>query len=286
MALNPAPTVGASPTPAAWQHQALGAQLLSAELSGGRPLLYLSPWAARQPAVPAVPARGGVPVLFPQFAQLGPGRKHGFARQQVWQREPVPSAAAKASEEDADALRYTLAVQPGQCDGWPHAAQLSLETRRVADGLDWQLRLHNCGDSAFEWSGGLHPYWAVQDAWSLELDGLQACAGVDQLQSRALPPQAAPWRWDDAGMECLFDGLPPLTLRTGAHELRLSGTGFTQWMVWNPGRPLAPGLTDLPPGDERFFICIEPVCATRPQRLAPGETFTGTLSVRWAARGA
>ncbi|MDD0815095.1 D-hexose-6-phosphate mutarotase [Curvibacter sp. HBC28] len=259
---------------ATWRHQALGAQLLTAQLGGERPLLYLSPLSACQPLQPA---RGGVPVLFPQFAQWGPGRKHGFARQLDWQW-------VGPDEPEADRLSYGLDVLPGQWDGWPHAAQLRLDTRRWADSLDWSLQVRNTGQSAFDWSGGLHPYWAVEDVWATELDGLQSCPGRDQLSGLALSPQAAPWRWGQEGMECLFDGLPDLTLRCATHELQLSGSGFTQWMVWNPGAALAAGLTDLPPGDERRFICVEPVCASRPQHLAPGQTFTGTLSVRWQAR--
>ena len=54
----------------------LGAQLLIDPLG----LLYQSPL----PPAEASPARGGVPVLFPQFADQGPLIKHGFARRRLW----------------------------------------------------------------------------------------------------------------------------------------------------------------------------------------------------------
>jgi glucose-6-phosphate 1-epimerase len=45
----------------------VGAQLLSAT---GAELVYCSPWSS-----PNKPARGGVPILFPQFANLWPFAK-------------------------------------------------------------------------------------------------------------------------------------------------------------------------------------------------------------------
>ena len=43
--------------------------------------LYLSPISK---AAPGVAIRGGVPVIFPQFAGEGPLPKHGFARTARW----------------------------------------------------------------------------------------------------------------------------------------------------------------------------------------------------------
>ena len=58
----------------------LGAQLVSARLSDAADVLYLSPLSSE-----TAPARGGVPVLFPQFSELGPLPKHGFARTSQWE---------------------------------------------------------------------------------------------------------------------------------------------------------------------------------------------------------
>jgi D-hexose-6-phosphate mutarotase len=56
----------------------LGAQVLSASISDHE-LLYFSPLSQVNR-----PARGGVPVIFPQFAEHGPLIKHGFARNLLW----------------------------------------------------------------------------------------------------------------------------------------------------------------------------------------------------------
>lgn len=247
-------------------HQSLGAQILQANTSQGLPLLYLSPL-----SVSGQPARGGVPVLFPQFAQLGPGRKHGFARHQRWSLE----------SDGPQAASYRLDVLPGQFDGWPHAARLRLIGSLDATSLSLRWQVENTGATAFEWGGGLHPYWAVPSLVGCELQGLESTRGLDKLSGRVLEPRSAPWCFDAAGMEWLFEGLPPLCLKTATHTLHLQGSGFTQWMVWNPGVEGARALADLPDQDAPYFICIEPVCALPMQSLAPGEVFEGTLLARW-----
>lgn len=248
------------------RHQALGAQLLQAFTPQGSPLLYLSPL-----SLPGQPARGGVPLLFPQFAQFGPGRKHGFARHQHW----TPERA------DNQSLSYCLDVLPDRVDGWPHAARLRLIATLDSESLNLSWQVENTGQTGFEWGGGLHPYWAVSSLEACELLGLEATPGLDNLSGRPLPPQVQPWRFGSEGMEYLFEGLPSLQLRTPTHTLLLQGRGFTQWMVWNPGLEGGRALADLPDHEALQFICIEPVCARPMQYLAPGASFEGSLQARW-----
>ena len=53
-------------------HRHLGAQVMQACLGTKLRMFYLSPLLAS--------TRGGVPVLFPQFADVGPLPKHGLVR--------------------------------------------------------------------------------------------------------------------------------------------------------------------------------------------------------------
>lgn len=99
-------------------HQALGAQVLQVQgLQGlSAPVLYVS---ALPPAA-GRPVRGGVPVLFPQFADRGAQPKHGWARDLPWQ-------LVEDRADDAEhVVAYRLTVEQGSRPGWPHAAELQL----------------------------------------------------------------------------------------------------------------------------------------------------------------
>ena len=96
-------------------HQALGAHILRL-LDPAEPVLYVSPLAPP----PGRPVRGGIPVLFPQFADRGAQPKHGWARDLPWQ-------LVEDRADDAEhVVAYRLTVEQGSRPGWPHAAELQL----------------------------------------------------------------------------------------------------------------------------------------------------------------
>jgi hypothetical protein len=119
---------------------ALGAQLLQAG-----PLLYLSPQSGA-----GVPARGGVPVLFPQFADTGPLPKHGWARNLPWD----------CVAQTATSSHFRLVAAPGAHATWQHHGTLDLHTTVGPGSLHQTLTVHNTGNQAFGWTGG-HRVYAV-----------------------------------------------------------------------------------------------------------------------------
>ena len=67
------------------------------------------------------PGRGGVPILFPQFADRGSLRKHDFVRDVVWkmvfhQREP-----------HSEHLRYELNLTSNNLNHWAHKVFIQLD---------------------------------------------------------------------------------------------------------------------------------------------------------------
>ena len=61
-------------------HTSIGAQILSSNFIKGKNIFYKSPINEFGKTI-----RGGIPVLFPQFANIGNLRKHGFVRDIVWE---------------------------------------------------------------------------------------------------------------------------------------------------------------------------------------------------------
>lgn len=236
---------------------AFGAQILSAKTSDITELLYASPLSV---AVDK-PVRGGVPVLFPQFANHGSFEKHGFARSRPWK------LLRRWQEIDHCGVLYELELPIGAATGWLHEASLELEACLVPNALRIALRVTNLGAHSMPWTGGLHPYWRIG---SLEDAYLVGLAGVtDGL------------RFDEVGIEQLYSNNGPLHFNAGTHTIELQANGFSEWMVWNPGRNGAHNFADLPPNDWQKFICIEPVCVSQEVVLAPGEIFEGVLLAQW-----
>jgi len=203
--------------------------------------------------------RGGVPVLFPQFANKGPLSKHGFARNLIWQEQ---SAWQKTSEVG---VVYELDLSNQDVLNWPYKATLKLEIIADPYQLFMKLLVVNKGVNALEWTGGLHPYWWVPNLIETEIVGLK----FDSYDKLALNAN---------GLERIFPNKNPVTLVRGkTSALKIQATGFDEWMVWNPGREAAGLLTDMPIDDWQHFVCIEPVCINKPVKLHSGQSFEGIL---------
>ncbi|WP_157268560.1 aldose epimerase family protein [Azohydromonas aeria] len=250
-------------------HRAQGAQVLNARLEGGLELFYCSPLTSQFPG----PARGGMPVLFPQFAEAGPLPKHGFARERDW------TLLEQGADMDEEHVKYVLDIAPADVDYWPFAARLELDVTAQAQGVDFALSVLNTGADAFSFTGGLHPYFLLDDLLSAQVEGLRGLAAADRYRPDFSRQEAPLLQFTDEIFERLYDGCPALVLSNRGRRISLRATGFDQWMVWNPGREGAKGLKDLPDDDWRHFVCIEPVRVTRPVTLQSGEKFEGTFSV-------
>lgn len=248
------------------RHSLVGAQVLQTQLAGAD-IFYLSPISLTPPL------RGGVPVMFPQFADVGPLAKHGLVRTAPWRLTKDVKTATSHT------LGFSLAIDAEDHASWPHAARLELEVTGTPNLLVFALRVANTGNDSFGWTGGLHPYFALQDLLASRLQGLAGLPVQDRFDANCQVQPAGDLRWTEEPFERLFDGCPALALDCGTHTLRLSASGFDQWMVWNPGRVGADALKDLPRGDWRRFVCVEPVCVTRPVHLLPGASFEGQLRI-------
>ncbi|HEX4880289.1 MAG TPA: D-hexose-6-phosphate mutarotase [Limnobacter sp.] len=222
------------------------------------------------------PHRGGVPLLFPQFASAGPLRKHGFARDTAFE-----VVHQRVEGNCVDAL-YTLQVQPQDWPGWPHAAKLAWHIAANAQLLTLSFAVSNTGGDAFEWTGGLHPYFRVANLAQVCIHGLGNLPMRDKFTGDGVEPcePLNAWRGQEFERHYLAPANIQIVDAQAGTSFALSATGFDEWMVWNPGQALANTLPDLPPGDWSRFVCVEPIACERPVRLQVGEQFTGALHVR------
>lgn len=237
-----------------------GAHLVSWQGADGRERMFVS---AKSALDGSKAIRGGVPVIFPQFAARGSGMRHGFARVLPWrvvnrgERDGAAYAVLALTEAD---------LPPHMRAGWPHRFVLMLAVALRANELTMSLDVRNSGAQAFPFAAALHTYHLVDDIAAVRIDGVQA-------QPLAIHDK----------LDKVYEGIGgTVRLASGAGALDLEQAGFTDAVVWNPGAADAAALADMEDDEYRRFVCIEPAMLG-PQTLAPGASWRGAYRLSRAA---
>lgn len=223
-----------------------GAHLMSWKTADGKERLFLS---QRSALDGNAAVRGGVPVIFPQFATRGDGLRHGFARTSTW----------RIVEQANDWAELALAqdeLPRNHFQSWPHAFELRLRFELKADALAIRYTVRNTGQQGFSWAGALHTYFAVTEFNQANVDGMPFSGALDDIRPAT----------------------PQLRLDTGAGKLQLEQQGFSEWVVWNPGAQGAAATADMDDSDYRRFVCIEPARVDQ-QVLQAGAEWSGLHTI-------
>lgn len=246
--------------------RARGAHLMS-WTTQGVDRLWLSPLSQVEQAGAI---RGGVPVLFPQFAAFGALPKHGFARTAEWDQVPVRRQVSGRAQ-----LSFHLADTASTRALWPHRFRMSLDISASARDLTMVLTVENAGHDVAAFTGGLHTYLAVADP-DAAITGL---AGCHEWDGESTSDPSFPHRIEgslralDRQDRVLQGALAPVVLNDDQRgSVHVAAEGFTNRVVWNPGP--GHGLPDVAAGDESGFVCIEPV-DVRPVIVPGGGVWEG-----------
>lgn len=219
--------------------------------------------------------RGGIPVIFPQFAAEGPLPRHGFARTVTWELTGVRHA------DDGDAIA-TLALSDSEETRaiWPAAFRASLVVRVGGPRLVVALTVENVGASPFSFTCALHTYLRVVDAAQTEVTGLRGTQYRDAADRGVL-------RVDDAAeirvtgeFDRVYVGAPrAVVLRERERSLGIATDQFPDVVIWNPGPARAAALTDMEPHGERTMLCVEAAAVQQPITLQPHERWHGSQTL-------
>jgi glucose-6-phosphate 1-epimerase len=234
-----------------------GAHLVSWKDTTGQERMFMSSKSALDGSKAI---RGGVPVIFPQFAARGAGMRHGFARVLPW----------RVRETGLDAGAAFAVFELGHTDlprqiatAWPYEFNLSLRVAVQASGLAMSLEVHNTGAQPFPFAAALHTYHLVDDVAAVRIDGVQQ-------QTLTI----------DGKLDEVYEGIDgDITLGSGIGLLKLEQSGFTDAVVWNPGAADAAALPDMDDAEYQRFVCIEPAMLG-PTTLNAGAVWRGDYLLR------
>ena len=249
-----------------------GAHVCSWIPAQGQEQLFLS---QRSAFTPDSAIRGGIPVIFPQFATLGPLPRHGFARTARWKLQ------SNEMHADGSAVAvFCLQENIARLRIWPHVFTASLTVRVHANTLQVSLAIENRGDTSFCFTAALHSYFALADLAQARLHGLQGVVYRDSLCDRNDVLETAEYLHNIQEIDRIYGPLSqPLRLEQAHQQLQIDSSGFTDAVVWNPGASGAVKLPDLEVGEEQRMLCVEAAVIHQPVVLAPGARWNGSQTM-------
>jgi glucose-6-phosphate 1-epimerase len=245
--------------------------------SAEHPVLFLS---AQSHFAPGKAIRGGVPLVFPWFAERKsglPGGMHGFARTLPWE--------VVAAEERPEGVALSFKLLPNQTTrdvGFDHFV-LVYEVV-VGERLTLALEVENVGDSPLTFEEALHAYYSVSDVRQVEVSGVGDTDYLDRADNAK--PKHQP-----AGAIRITGETDQLHLNTQAtvtisdpgwsRRIVIEKRGSESTVVWNPWQAKASALADLGAEAWPHMVCVEPANAAESAvTLAPGAVHTMGIAVR------
>lgn len=241
------------------------------------PGLFLS---ERSQFMPGKAIRGGVPLVFPWFADRGnglPGPMHGFVRTAPWR--------VVATERLAQGIAITFAYQADDVSRSYGYDRFSLRYRVVVGAsLQLSFEVANSGDAPLAMEEALHAYFAVGDIHQVTVTGLAGTAYLDRADgARRKQQMADAIHFAGETDQLHLNTTAPVTINDAAWRRRIviEKQGSASTVVWNPWLAKATALADLGAAAWPGMVCVEPANA-REDRIdvPPGSSHSMGVIVR------
>ena len=254
-----------------------GAHVGSWRDGNGDAILFLSKHAQ---FTPPKAIRGGIPICFPQFSNLGPcATQHGFARNQAWELVEQDSSQHKSRE-----CVFQLASSDATKELWPHEFVARFRVALVGDTMETNLSVTNSSDAkTFEFTAALHTYFAVGDIAKASVAGLGNTPYLDSLDGRIEKVDANESVTFPHEVDRIYQQTPDclqVVDEANNRTIQIKKTNLPDAVVWNPWVDKCKATSDLGDSDYEKFLCVEAAAIQNPVKLAPGETWVCSQVLR------
>jgi len=245
----------------------LGGQVLSWTTPDGRERLFLSDKAVFDGSQPI---RGGVPVCFPQFANLGDLPKHGFVRTRLW------DVAARRAGDDYALVTMETADDEATRALWPHAFKLELTVMVETDRIDFELCVANTGETDFTFTGALHTYLRTVQVEDVAIEGLYGHDYRDAAKGNTVQRDTGTQLLIEAETDRVYRQIRrPQLVQAGNLSTGIQSQGFPDVVIWNPWVEQCAAHKDMPADGWRHMLCIEAAAADTAVTVPAGEEWYG-----------
>ncbi|EPY24510.1 glucose-6-phosphate 1-epimerase [Strigomonas culicis] len=261
--------------------------------------LYMSPSAVFKDGKAL---RGGVPLIFPQFSDLGPlPVSHGFLRTCTrWEiveetQRPTVSPAEEAREggEPAAVLTLSCVIKDGVEPLVPEAAlRLVYEIAFNRSALHLQMQVTNdaAATAPFVFGFAYHSYFTVPQIEAVRVHGLSHTPYLDDLQDRKrCEPEKVEHIHEEIDRIYIDQHNKPIQLELAetpgqsghVDHLVVHGEQLRDTVLWNPWVEKTKGMSDMPEDGYKYFVCVESGNILEKTTLAPGATWTGSQCIHY-----
>lgn len=250
-----------------------GGQVVSWKNERREELLFMSSKATWKPSKAI---RGGIPVCFPQFGNLGSLEQHGFARNRLWSFDNDPSPLPPANSPST--VDLILRSSEDVLKIWPRSFELRLRITLSPGKLTIIPRVRNTDNKPFSFMFALRNYLSVSDISEVRVEGLETLDFFDNLMHRE--------RYTEQADAITFDGEidrvyldTPTKIAIIDHEKKrtfeLRKEGMPDSVVWNPWDKKAKALLDLGDEDYKTMLCVDSAAIETSIILKPFEEWRG-----------
>ena len=248
-----------------------GAHIVSWVAAGDHERLFLSRVSQFRSGAPI---RGGVPVVFPQFGNLGTLPLPGFARLMPWE-----FSGAKVKGDRAAAIFRLRSIDESR-SLWPHVFLAELTVSIGGSQMEIALGVANTGAEPFVFTTSFHTYLSVSDITTTSVAGLVGLRYRDAAAGGVEKQENSP-QLDFTGEvnRIYFHAPAEARLVELGRTTVVRKAGFSDTVVWNPAPEKCATMSDLKPDDYRRFVCIEAATVGVPVPLAAGERWQGTQTL-------
>lgn len=234
-----------------------GAHLTSWRTKAGEEHLYTSPTAEYKDGKAI---RGGVPLIFPQFSNIGDlPVPHGFLR--TSDRWVVTSSHANGDMQD---LSLTYHLNRGEERCLPDGECTAVYTISFsASMLKLHVAVQNLAAKPLKMAFAFHTYLAVDDIRSVRVEGLDQTEYLNNLESRRrCPPSEIRTIDQEVDRIYLNQNEKPVVVHTASEggrpkTLTISGENVPDAVLWNPWIEKTRGMSDIPDEGYIKFLCVE-----------------------------